>query len=559
MKSKSVLIGIAILASVMLLLSFIKVSSLWAASPGNLLAGVNSKPMAAKFLPKRSPLVTSFLVNPDRLARYVQLNLKPSDRRQFSDEISQLKQTLSQQWLLDYDQDLRPWLDQEITLAVTTPDLDRDRQNGWQPGYLLALSSKDLALTKSKIEKFWQRQAVNGADLEFEQFQGISIIATKPNAKLNTNQSLAGAVFGKFALFANDPRVIRNAINDLQVPDLSLSSLADYQQGIESLEAAPINLSFVNASELAESDLGDFGERFLPIKLNLDDLNQNLQDLKDLRGGLTIGLGLPNQGLRAETILSLDQPTKFSTVPIHKLQIAEFVSGGISHLVGYDLNRTWQELKQTLAAYPGLAQAFNKLSANFDRHVGVNLEQEVLPWLNGAYALGVSFNRVNNSDSLRSSNWVLAVENQAGVDAAIAHLDQVAHEQAKLTIGEVLVNGQTLTVWTKLEAIGKSNLTGSVVTVHTKTPEYTLLASSVETIDLALKEKLGQKVKSNQGLVNAALPARTEGYAYLDRQFPLLRNLPSQVKSLSLIAIAPQAQDPATIKRGEILIELGKK
>jgi Protein of unknown function (DUF3352) len=543
MKAKSVFIGIAILAAIMLLFSFSSVSNLWSASPGNLLAGVNSKPMAAKFLPKRSPLVTSFLVNPDRLARYIQINLPPNERRELSSEIARLKQTLRQQWLLDYDQDLRPWLDQEITLAVTSPDLDRNPENGWQPGYMLALASKDLPLTKSKIDQFWQTQAVNGIDLEFEQYQGVSVIATKPNAE----NSLAGAVFGKFALFANDPRVIRNAINDLQVPELSLSSLSDYQQGIERLEASPINLSFVNAS-----DLGAWGQQFLPANLNLG----SADFAKDFRGGITIGLGLTNDGLRAETILSLDQPTKFSTVSAHDLQVAKFVSGGISHLAGYDLNRTWQELKQTLEVYPSVTAAFNQMTAQLDGRVGVKFEQDILPWLNGAYALGLSFTNPLSPD------WLLAVENREGVDAAITHLDQVAHEQAKLTVGEVTVRGQTLTVWTKLEAMGKSsaNLTGSVVTVHTKTPEYTLLGSSVDAIYQALTPKIKkQSNNSNQSGVSIDLPSGAEGYAYIDRQFPLPLSLPTQIKSLSLIAIAPQKEDPATIKRGQILIELGKK
>jgi len=40
---------------------------------------------------------------------------------------------------LDYRRDIQPWLG-EITLAVTTIDIDRDAQNG-QPGYLMALAT----------------------------------------------------------------------------------------------------------------------------------------------------------------------------------------------------------------------------------------------------------------------------------------------------------------------------------------------------------------------------------------------------------------------------------
>ncbi|MDX1978111.1 MAG: DUF3352 domain-containing protein [Pseudanabaenaceae cyanobacterium bins.68] len=524
MKAKSVFAGIAILAVVMLLLSLSGVARLWRANPGDLTAGVSSKPMAAKFLPKRSPLVASLLVNPDRLVRYVQTQVAPSDRRSVSQEVRHLEQYLQRAWLLNYQRDLQDWLDQEITIAVTSTDLDRDPTNGNQPGYLLALASKDINLTKQQIDRFWQAQA--GRDLEFEQYQGVSIIALKPNPK----QNLAGAVFGKFALFANDPRVIRNAINDLQVPELALSNLPQYAQGLSHLSSHSIGVAFVNGAELGT-------EHLLP-DLPVETWAEQLQ------AGMTVAVGLTPEGLRAETILGLAQPTKFSSVPVPSLGISELVAGQVSHWVGYDLPRTWLELKQTLADYPAIAPGLEQISTTLDQQIGVKFEQDILPWLDGAYALAWQPTKNGKPD------WLLAVENHAGVDQAIAHLDQVAHEQAHLTVGEVQVNQQTLTVWTQLEAVrGKqnSNLTGSVVTVHTKTPKYTILASSVEAINRALTLEPE----------TLPLPANTLGYAYIQPQL-LPLPLPQQIKAINLVAIAPQADDPATIRRGEIWLTLGK-
>jgi len=168
MKIKPVFVGIAVVGILLLVLSLSTVAKVLGANPREVLAGVKTQPIAVKFLPKRSPLFLSFLVNPDKLGLFAQLSAKPSDRGDVRHELANLKQQLQQNWLLDYDRDIQPWLDREITLALTDVDLDDQPANGLQTGYLLAFAAKDVELAKTSIDDFWQRLAVNGSDLGFE-------------------------------------------------------------------------------------------------------------------------------------------------------------------------------------------------------------------------------------------------------------------------------------------------------------------------------------------------------------------------------------------------------
>jgi hypothetical protein len=83
----------------------------------------NSQPGAAIFVSKSSPAMVSLLVNPDALQ-----SLVPKG------EFSQLKTSLLAKSNIDYQDDIKPWLSNEITLAVTTTDIDRDPENGLQTG-----------------------------------------------------------------------------------------------------------------------------------------------------------------------------------------------------------------------------------------------------------------------------------------------------------------------------------------------------------------------------------------------------------------------------------------
>ena len=142
MKFKPVFVGIAVIGVLLLVLSLSTVGKILAANPRDLLTGVKSQPLATKFLPKRSPLFVSFLVNPEKLGLFAQLAAKPSDRSNVNHALGNLKQQLQQNWLLDYDRDIQPWIDKEITLAVTDADLDDQPANGQQAGYFVSFGDQ---------------------------------------------------------------------------------------------------------------------------------------------------------------------------------------------------------------------------------------------------------------------------------------------------------------------------------------------------------------------------------------------------------------------------------
>jgi hypothetical protein len=108
-------------------------------------------PGAAIFVPKQAPVMASLLLNPDQLEAFQLVSTPPAERRNVRQEIAQLKQSLLATTGLDYERDVQPWLGQEITLAVTTLDIDRDTANGQQPGYLMAIATQ----SHSDRASFW--------------------------------------------------------------------------------------------------------------------------------------------------------------------------------------------------------------------------------------------------------------------------------------------------------------------------------------------------------------------------------------------------------------------
>jgi hypothetical protein len=253
-------------AGAVVLLSIAVAGFFWltSQSPLNLLkGGAVANPSTAIFVPKQAPVMVSLLVNPDRLETFRQLVASPINRRQSRAELNKLEGSLLTNTGLNYQRDVRPWLGDEITLAVTSLDFDRNKENAAQPGYLLAVTTKDAQRARDFLQLFYSKQAATGTqELVFEKYKGVNLIYRRPptglkallgGARQNQNyETWTSAVVGdRFVLFANHPKVLRDAINNVQVESLNLASDGEYQQMLESLAEPRIGLSFVNLPALS--------------------------------------------------------------------------------------------------------------------------------------------------------------------------------------------------------------------------------------------------------------------------------------------------------------------
>ena len=470
MKQKSFFGGLAIAAIVLSILSLAAVTKVFSANPQNLVT--NLQPQAAQFLPKRSPLVASFLFNPEDLSLAAKLATKVDDRRNFNQELSKLKTQLQQTWHLNYDQDLKPWIGKEATFAVTATDLDRDPSNGLQPGYLIALATEKPDLAQKYLERFWQKQAQTGADLTFEQYQGVSLVSTQLSAEDSDDFSLkaiANARVGKFILFANEPSVIRNAINNLQVPNLALASSPEYQNSLKQFTNQGWAIAYLNPSEI--------------IGLAIDYSTKD-----DLPVTLTMGFKSSDLGIKVETILALS--AKSSLIPSNPnagIDILKYIQGGSSVIIGNDLAQTIKSITQS--DRPGhlfLQQAITNLKQSID----FTLTPETLSWITDQYAIAIPASAsTETKGSNWLSSWLLVVENKNPEQAisALTQLDQDARTKSKFTVGEIFSNKQPVTLWTKLNPSATNRtVTGTVSLAHTSIEKYVLFSNSVSNIENAL-------------------------------------------------------------------------
>ncbi|MBM0742015.1 DUF3352 domain-containing protein [Phormidium sp. CLA17] len=582
MKLRSFFSGLLIAVFAFLLLGAGEFYWIAAQSPLALLSqGMKNIPNAAMFVSKQAPAMVSLLVNPDKLEQFWQVVARPQERRRSRQELTQFKRSLLANTGLEYERDVKPWLGDEITIAVTTLDFDRDLLNGKQPGYLLAISTKDPERSREFLQLFWQKRAIAGNDLTFEQYQGVKLIyAAVPTGKKHAEEklkqdkrkafdsipddlfpipALASAVVGdQFVLFANHPKVLRDAITNVQAVDLNLNNAKPYAQALDTLTQPRIGLTVVNLPQLTAWLEGSTLES--TVKATGKAQAANVLDMKKAviepkYSTLAIALGLNPLGLMADTALLTADGSSTSkpslTQPVAALQYLPAAS--LFSLLGTHLDSTWSSLSKDLAGYQVLSKLLDQPLDAVRSRWQLDLEKDVFDWVKGDYALGLLPNftvePVTNAKSKRqpisrrtpnlpTNDWIFIAERPTGEadKQAIAHLDDLAKTQG-LSVGSLPLGDQMVSAWTRLTPSSGKNqaktLQAEVQGVHTTVGNYELFTTSIETMDRVLKTG-GNSLKNSDRFEQAIAPLLqpnngyvyldwTEGKAVLERQFPILK------------------------------------
>lgn len=205
---------------------------------------VEAVPSALTFIPQRAPFVFALQASPESIEAVKQSGLTAVEQRSLHQAFLQFKQNLLEGTGIRYTQDIRPWLDDEITAAIVSEDFDQNPANGKQPGYLLALSIQDLPRAQEFLQLFWEKRVLSGVNPQMEQYAGVKITA---------DNSVATARFGdRFVLVSNSAKVLRQALNTVQVPEYGISHREAVMNAIRQLPTDRIGMLYVSEDKIQE-------------------------------------------------------------------------------------------------------------------------------------------------------------------------------------------------------------------------------------------------------------------------------------------------------------------
>ncbi|MGH2413780.1 MAG: DUF3352 domain-containing protein [Microcystaceae cyanobacterium] len=467
---------------------------------------------------------------------------------------------------IDYLQEVKPWLGNEMTIAVTTLDIDHNSQNGQQPGYLMALATTQPEKSREFIKLLFSQRVLAGANLATQQYKGVNLIydnqipsTSLQKEKVKNQNSLAGAVVGNsFVLFANHPKVLREAINNVQVSDLNLTSSGKYQKIIQQLPKEAQAVAFLN----------------LPIVAKWQGLKPDAQTYDNQ----IISLVSNPKGLLAETAFLANEetspPVAQLSKPVDALQYipasASLAVAGanLSGLGESDLAQLWQQVTAALSASTEDMTSLLLPLADVQKRWRINWREDIFNWVQGEYAIGLL-----PREEQTTPDWIFVAEKSEGTPAAISRLDTLASSEG-LSLNSFTLDEQKISAWTQLTtAMNKSSETkdresftiqAKVLGTRADMGNYEILASSIEAMDKALTAKDNSLMKNPHFKDSlAVIPQPNQGYVYIDwtkshdileRQLPILKFMEVLGKpffqNLRSLTVSSYGSDTGLLKAG---------
>lgn len=466
-----------------------------------------SQPGAALFIPRQSLLVASLLVNPDQLESFWLARTQPDNRKAVQEQLQDLQAELFATAGLDYDRDLKPWLGNEVTFAVTTADIDRDAANGLQSGHLLVLAIQDPDQARTALENFWQRRSKTTVT---DTFAGVELVqsASKPG--------FTSAIVGdRYVLFANDIRVLRSALNAVQVPELSIERDFDYQQAFEKFSEPKLGFLFSNLNRPAEA----------AQLLNLPLLNDTSYD------SLMAILQPETLGVRVDTVLLKSPDAPLSTAPAKRdlSNLLTFVPDGASFaIVNQDLQTGRQQWLNGGLTQQDWLKPLQQSWTTVQQRWRMPLAETIFDRITGPYVVA----QIPRSDRSRP-DWVLVTQQSPELQEGLTQLDQMAQQQG-MSLGSFELADQTIYAWTKLTTskttaqTGPTSLTAEVQGVRTSSGAYEILATSLEAMEQVLKSQQSPNIPSDLKIAARQIQTPNAGYFYFSQPSlaDLLKALP---------------------------------
>jgi hypothetical protein len=494
----------------------------------------------------------SLLARPDRLWQLRQLLTSPDQRFAARKEWQSLVKTLEDTVGWDYDADVRPWLGQEATFAVTSVDLDHDDANGRQAGYLAVLGCRDAQKARQSLHLLWQKRIVPGRNLVFETVSGVPLIYDQPatatasgdsvsgsgTPKEGATQTLASAVVGdRYVLLGSSPKVLRQAISTYRAPDVSLAKMSRYQDSVKALPSnrvgwlyadVPNLLTWLGLEDSDELSLSQSGRR----------ANYLFMSFRALASGVLGDTAIappPGTVLQAKSSVIADNwPNKaLALLPPESLfvntgtNLPQFISTLHENIGGYAVAQ--RSLKTLLNSLPFSPDA---------------ISAELIAQLQGPYAIAALMEP--------EPTWLLVAE---AANAPFSSVDALIQEQGG-TVSHADLEGRDVTIWTRLALLqqtsdGTIDLATQVLGVHTNLDGCEVLSTSLVGLQQVFQGRDGFSLSEQPTFVQMleSLNASQGTLAYVN--WPALA--PLAYKQLPWLRAIEQGGQPITRHIGPVL------
>lgn len=408
-------------------------------------------PFGTKLIPQDT-LITAVVSTDSGKWRQLQRYGTPNTLAAFVRQLAQLEGSLLTENGYDYEDDIKPWLGETVTIAYRGDSISDPETESEQtfpvtlpfiklPDLMIlpidnpAHAKEILAKTKSqKVTQFGERT-----------YRGVQIRETqKPN-----RQNYSVTVLERFVVITSNPKTMEEVI-DTYKGVTSVASTPGYIEALVKINNAQAFAQvYLNLPTFTATAATNSARSLSPEQLAE---SQPLQ-------GLVTSISLESDGIRFRGMSWL-KPNSKNAYPIENTSSRlprRLPANTRFMLSGSNLAQLWKSFAQNASSNPLIPIPAANLSAGIQTTLGVDVQEDLLPWMAGEWIIALIpateellVPPENQSPPMLGAGITVMIlsSDRAATEQAFQQLDQVMETRYQLTVEKTQLNSQPVVRWT---------------------------------------------------------------------------------------------------------------
>ena len=407
-------------------------------------------PVGANIIPQNALLTLSVSTDSNQWQQLREFGTKQT-QAELDKNLAQLRDRLLTANGYNYQQDIQPWVGEEVTIAFlsprntptnSTPNPPATASN--QQSIVMVLPIEKPAVAKQVLEK--PKSLKQGKWTE-RNYKGIQI---KETQGVPTQNYSATVLDQRFLVVTDNPKATESAIDTYMNRGTSLAKTSGYTEALGKIKAQDrFAQLYVNVPAAASLAAANSARKVGPQVAQLQH-NQ----------GLATTITLEPEGIKFKSISWLKPNSqRVHTVKNNagKMQ-SRLPAQTLMMVSGGNLQQLWQDYVQGVQSNPLTPIPPQNLRTGVKSLTNLDLDQDLLSWMGGEFALSVipAATKEGESKDFALSLVFLVQTSEGSADAksvraraekSLRELDEVMSSKYQFQIQETKVKGQPVVNW----------------------------------------------------------------------------------------------------------------
>ncbi|MBD1836030.1 DUF3352 domain-containing protein [Cyanobacteria bacterium FACHB-472] len=405
----------------------------WLLVQQNILRG--NVPEGAKLVPQDALFAVSVSTDEKQWQQLREYGT-PQSQAAFAKQLQQLEKNLLTANGYNYQQDIKPWVGKEVTIAFLPPETPQSPNAipVGQQSVVMVLPINDPLQAKQVLERARPQTANKFVERDYK---GIKIRETPSGAV----QKFSTTLLERSLVVSTDPKGTERII-DTYKGAASLGTTPGYSEALGRIRATdPFARLYFNVP-VATAVAAANSARSLP--------SQNLASLQE-KQGLATSVMLQPEGILFKGVswLKPNSENKYAVENNAKIMSRRLPENTLMMTSGGNLERLWQDYVKGAQSNPIIPINPEALKAGIKSQLGLDLEQDLLPWMRGEFSLALIPAPKGVPSNLGAGViFMVQASDRSRAEKSLQQIDQVMANQYQFQVQQGSLNNQPVVNWT---------------------------------------------------------------------------------------------------------------